>query len=81
VTDLISCREAKECLHMVPGCICDTDPVPVGEDIVDRLGRIKSACTQKTFLHNPDWREGKQIVQDAIAEIRRLQAEKQGIGQ
>lgn len=23
---MLSCREAKRCLHMVPGCICEEDP-------------------------------------------------------
>jgi hypothetical protein len=23
---LQSCREAKQCLHIVPGCICEGDP-------------------------------------------------------
>jgi hypothetical protein len=44
----------------------------MSEDILDRLRRVEAACTQKTFLHSPDWREGKQIVRDAIAEIERL---------
>jgi hypothetical protein len=44
----------------------------MSEDILDRLRRIEAACTQKTFLHSPDWREGKRIVQDAIAEIQRM---------
>lgn len=44
----------------------------MSEDILDRLRKVEAACTQKTFLHSPDWLEGKQIVQDAIAEIERL---------
>lgn len=67
---LTACQEKQECRHI--DCVCDKDPTPVGEDIIDRLGRIKAACTQKTFLHSPDWKEGKQIVQDAIGEIERL---------
>lgn len=23
---MLSCREAKQCLHNIPGCICDGDP-------------------------------------------------------
>jgi hypothetical protein len=23
---MLSCREAKQCLHQIPGCICDGDP-------------------------------------------------------
>jgi hypothetical protein len=72
---LISCREARQCLHQIPGCICDGDPTMAEPDIIEELDRIRSACTQKTFLHSPDWREGHKIIQAAIVEIKKLRAE------
>jgi hypothetical protein len=73
---LLSCREARQCLHLAAGCICDGDPTMVEPDVIDELDRIHSACTQKTFLHSPDWREGHKIIQTAIAEIKKLRAER-----
>lgn len=69
---LISCREARSCLHQIPGCICDGDPTL--PDIVDEL-RSAKACTQKTFMHMPDWKDGRRILLAAAAEIERLRAE------
>jgi hypothetical protein len=40
-------------------------------DIVDRLREAK-ACTQKTFLHSPDWAEGRKLLDEAISEIEQL---------
>lgn len=68
---LLSCREAKRCLHMIPECICDGDPTQ--PDIVDRLREAK-ACTQKTFLHSPDWADGRKLLDEAISEIERLRS-------
>lgn len=88
-TLLSRCYERRQC-GFAPNCVCDvdpTDPRDVAEwgklagmlpDILDRLKSIKSACTQKTFLHSPDWREGKQIIQDTIAAIQRLRDAGQG---
>jgi hypothetical protein len=42
-------------------------------DIVDEL-RSAKACTQKTFLHMPDWKDGRRILLAAAAEIERLRA-------
>lgn len=69
---LLSCREAKRCLHMIPECICDGDLTQM-TDILERLREAK-ACTQKTFLHSPDWAEGRKLLDEAMAEIERLRA-------
>lgn len=61
---MLSCLEAKCCLHMIPGCICDGDPTQM-TDVVERL-RSAKACTQKTFLHSPDWSDGRQLLDEAI---------------
>ena len=57
---------------MIPECVCDGDPTQM-TDIVDRLREAK-ACTQKTFLHSPDWADGRKLLDEAIDEIKRLRA-------
>lgn len=69
---LLSCLEAKRCLHMIPECVCDGDPTQM-TDIVERL-RAAKACTQKTFLHSPDWKDGRELLEEAAREIERLRA-------
>ncbi len=46
-------------------------------DIVDRL-RTAKACTQKTFLHSPDWAEGRKLLDEAaeIIKLRTTEMEK-----
>lgn len=43
----------------------------MSDDIIDRLNSV-SACTQKTFIHQLDWKDGRSIVAAAIEEIKRL---------